>query len=175
MPFHKGNCGIAMANNEDPNFQDAVRFVNWVNELDDTYKIFLFSTLNAIFLYGALTIGQSVDPDAIKQLVVDTFIKALGNPQLISAWGIIQYVLAIIGIIQLGLSISAILKYRLKGIVISTFAFIGWFGLFYSSKYSWPQWVLWILLGLIFISIIIARVSSKLEFDKEGKVIYNGK
>ncbi len=155
-----------MANNDAPNFQDAVGFVNWVNKLNDTYKIFLFSTLNAIFLYGTLTTGQSIDPDAIKQLVVGTFIKALGNPQLISAWGIIQYVLAIIGIIQLGLSVYAILKYRLKGIVIATFAFIGWFGLFYSAKHLWPQWVLWIFLGLIIISIVIARADSKLKFDK---------
>lgn len=164
-----------MANNDDLNFQDTVRFVNWVNKIDDTYKIFLFSTLNALFLYVTLTTGKSIDPDAIKQLVVGTFINTLGNPQLISAWGIIQYVLAIIGIIQLGIYIYAILKYRLKGIVIATFAFIGWFGLFYSTKYSWPQWVLWILLGLIIISSVIARASSKLKFDKEGKVIYNGK
>lgn len=122
-----------------------------------------------------MTTGQSIDPDAIKQLVVGTFINILGNPQIISAWGIIQYVLAIIGIIQLGLSIYAIQKYRLKGIIIATFAFIGWFGLFYSTKYSWPQWVLWILLGLIIISIVIAKTDSKLKFDKEGKVIYNGK
>ena len=151
-----------MANNDDPNFQETAKFVNWVYKLDDIYKIYLFSTLNAIFLYIDLTTGQSIDPDAIKQLVVDTFIKTLGNPQLIFAWGVISYILAVIGLIQLGLSIYAIQKYRLKGIIIATFAFIGWFGLFYSTKYSWPQWVLWILLGLIIISIVIAKTDSKL-------------
>jgi len=58
-----------MANNDDLNFQDTVRFVNWVNKINDTYKIFLFSTLNAIFLYVTLTTGKSIDPDAIKQLL----------------------------------------------------------------------------------------------------------
>lgn len=164
-----------MSNNHDPNFQETARFVNWVYELDDAYKIFLFSMLNAVFLYVTLITGQSIEPDAIKQLVVDTFIKTFGNPQLILAWGVISYFLFIIGIIQLGLSIYAILKYRLNGILIATFAFIGWFGLFYSSNYSWPQWVLWILLGLIIISYFIARTSSKLDFDEEGKVIFNDK
>ena len=164
-----------MPNNDEPNFQDTIRFVNWVNKLDDTYKIFLFSTLNAIFLYVTLITGKSIDPGAIKQLVVGTFINTLENPQLTSAWGIIQYVLVIIGSIQLVIYIYAILKYRLKGIIIATFAFSGWFGLFHSTKYSWPQWVIWILFGLIIISSVIARADSKLKFDKEGKVIYNGK
>ncbi len=55
------------------------KMIEAVLKLDDTYKIFLLSTLYAIFLYSILFIGIDITPEGIYTLTINTFITALAN------------------------------------------------------------------------------------------------
>jgi len=79
-------------------------FIKWVSKLNDSYKIFLFSTINALFLFVYITTGQNIDPDSIKELIVSSFVKSTGNEALNSLWAnIAQPILWVIGLLQIGI------------------------------------------------------------------------
>ena len=150
-------------------------FIEWISQLDDSYKVYLFSIFDAIFLFIAIKFGIGIDPDSLKELVVDSFIPVFGNDTLNVIWKtILQPALWIIGLIQTGISVFTIWRFRILGLVVSTTAFFGVLLLLLSANYSWPQWVLYVSIAVIGISYIIARRNSNLEFDNDGRVIYDG-
>lgn len=155
----------------DPSYSE---FVEWISELDDSYKVYLFSLLNAIFLFVMVKFGIGIDPDSLKEMAIDTFVTSLGNEALISIWKFfVQPVLWIFGLIQLGISIFAIWKFRILGVVITSTAFFGLLLLLVSASSGWPQWVMYVSFAMIVASYIIARINSKLSFDRDGNVIYD--
>jgi len=149
-------------------------FIEWIQRLDDPYKVFLFTLLNAIFLYAIVTTGHGIDLDSIRELVVGTVIETLGDETLNFLWTVIfQPILSFAGLIQLVISIYAIWKFRWLGVIVSVSGFVGWILLFFTSYYGWPQIVFWIGIVLVVVSYVIARYSSNLKFDPEGNVIFD--
>ena len=147
-------------------------FIGWMNKLDDPYKVFVWTLINVISLYAMITVGVGIDPESIKEFVVDNIIKTQGNETFNFIWSaIVKPILSIGGIIQLIISLYAIWKFRWLGIVVSVTGFIGWFLLIFKTTNNWPQEVFWIGAILVIISYLIARYSSKLKFDQEGRVI----
>lgn len=96
------------------------------------------------------------------------------SPLAVGAWTYVEGILTVVGFIQLGITAYGIWKYKLTGIIIAVFAFIGWFALLESSKYTFKEWELFVFLGMIIVSYLLARRGSKLKFNKDGRVIYNG-
>lgn len=54
---------------------------------------------------------------------------------------------------------------------VSLTGFIGWVFLIFKTMNNWPQEVFWIGAILVIASYIIARFSSKLRFDQDGRAI----
>ena len=163
-----------MAQDQDFNLQDAKKFIDRVSDLDDIYKVYLFSALNAIFLFCTFVIGVSIDPTSIQLMTITAIINTLKSPLAAGAWMYVEDILTVVGFIQLGITAYGIWKYKLTGIIIAVFAFSGWFALLESSKYTFKEWELFVFLGMIIVSYLLARRGSKLKFDKDGRVIYNG-
>lgn len=155
---------------QDPSYSE---FVEWVSQLDDSYKVYLFSLLNALFLFIAIKFGIGIDPDSLKELVVGSVITSFGSETLNIIWkNILQPALWVIGLIQIGISIFTIWKFRMLGLIVSSTAFFGLLLLLFSANYGWPQWILYTSVCMIGVSYVIARRNSKLKFDKDGNVIY---
>lgn len=147
-------------------------FIDWVNKLDDPYKVFLWTLINVISLYAMITIGVGIDPNSIKEFVIDTVIKTNGNETFNFIWSVIvKPILSIGGIIQLIISLYAIWKFRLLGVIVSITGFVGWVFLIFKTMNNWPQEVFWIGAILVLASYLIARYSSKLRFDQDGRAI----
>ena len=158
-----------MPKREEPSIAE---FIEWINKLDDPYKVFLWTLLNVISLYAMITVGVGIDPDAIKEFVAGTIIETYGDETFNLIWSaIIQPILSIGGIIQLIISLYAIWKFRWLGVVVSLTGFIGWFLLIFKTTNNWPQEVFWAGAILVIISFVFARYSSKLKFDQEGRAI----
>lgn len=155
---------------KDPNISD---FIGWVNRLDDPYKVYVFSIFNAIILFIFLTVGINIDPESLHQLAIGQIIKSLTPTSIGSLWNnFVEPALAIFSVIQLGLSIYSIYKYRLQGIVIAGCGFFGMLGLLYTTK-GLPFNTIWIWLPMLAISWYIARRNSSLKFDKNGNPIFD--
>lgn len=155
----------------DPSYSE---FIDWVSQLDDSYKVYLFSLLNALFLFITVKFGIGIDPDSLKELAANSIITSFGNETLSAIWkNVLQPALWIFGLIQTGISIFTIWKFRLLGLVVSTTAFFGLLLLLFSASGGWPQWVMYTSIGMIGVSYVIARRNSKLEFDRNGSVIYD--
>jgi len=147
-------------------------FIEWINRLDDPYKIFVFTLLNVISLYAMTTVGIGIDSNSINEFVAGTVIETYGDESLNFIWStMIQPVLLIVGVIQLIISLYAIFKFRWLGIIISVTGFAGWILLIFRLKNGWSEETLWIGIVLVIISYGIARYSSKLNFDQEGRAI----
>lgn len=148
-----------------------VEFLEWVNRLDDPYKVFLFSLISAIFFFVFLTTGIQIDPDSLRELALGEIINSLGNDLVSSIWdNFVGPVLTIIGLIQVGISIYAIYKYGKTGIIISGCGFFGILGLLFTTK-GLPNETIALWLPMITASWFFARKNSKLKFDRDGKVI----
>ncbi|MCL4383606.1 hypothetical protein M1278_03150 [Candidatus Marsarchaeota archaeon] len=158
------------------------KMIEAVLKLDDTYKIFLLSTLYAIFLYSRLFIGINITLEGIYTLTINTFITALANNMiqyhlvrlvLDSLIIIVSFVFYIIGMRKLMISFYKIMTYRLLGVVIALTGFAGWFLIFvinlqlHINSETWDT----ICVILIVCSYLLARFNSKYKFDKEGKAI----
>lgn len=142
-------------------------FIAWINQLDDPYKIFVWTLINVISLYAMSTIGIGIDSDSINEFVADTIIETYDDESLNFIWStIIQPVLLIVGVIQLIISLYAIWKFKWLGAIISITGFVGWVLIIFRLGNNWPEEVLWIGIILVIISGGFARYSSKLEFDK---------
>ena len=149
-----------------------VEFLAWIRKLDDSYKIFLFSLLSAFFLFVTLSTGQSIDPDSINELIVGAFVKSLGNESLILIWAYLaRPILFVGGILQILISLYAIYKFGLIGMIVSSTGFVGLFLLLLSASFNLPQPLVYISLALIIFSYLLARWKSNLQFDDEGRVI----
>ena len=147
-------------------------FIIWINQLDDPYKVFLWTLINVVSLYAMITVGVGIDADSIKEFVAGTIIETYGDEAFNLIWSvIIQPILSVGGIIQIIISLYAIWKFRWLGIVVSLTGFIGWFLLIFNAINNWSQEVLWTGIILVLISAGIAKYSSKLKFDQEGRVI----
>jgi len=147
-------------------------FIEWINRLDDPYKIFVFTLFNVISLYAMTTVGIGIDPNSINEFVAGTIIETYGDETLNFVWSnLIQPVLLIVGIIQLIISLYAIWKFKWLGMIISITGFVGWVFVIFRLGSNWPEEVLWAGIVLVIISYVFARYSSKLEFDNEGRVI----
>lgn len=147
-------------------------FIEWVSKLDDPYKVFLWTLINVISLYAMITVGVGIDPDSIKEYILDTIIKTQGNNTFNFIWSaIVKPILSIGGIIQLLISLYGIWKFRWLGVVVSLTGFVGWVFLIFKTMNNWPQEVLWMGAILVIASYIIARFSSKLRFDQDGRAI----
>ncbi|MEM4241638.1 MAG: hypothetical protein QXW08_06005, partial [Candidatus Nitrosotenuis sp.] len=106
---------------------------------------------------------------------IDSIVTSLGNEALTTIWkGFVQPVLWIFGLIQLGISIFAIWRFRILGVIVSSMAFFGFLLLLFSASLGWPQWIMFISVAMIGLSYIIARRNSNLSFDRNGNVIYDG-
>ena len=148
-------------------------FIAWINQLDDPYKVYLFSLINAVILFILLTTGINIDPEALRELAFGQIIKLLAPAAIGSLWNnFIAPALGIFGVIQVGLSIYSIYKYRLQGIIISGCGFFGMLGLLYTTK-GLPFNTVWLWLPMIVISWFIARHNSNLEFDTNGNPIFD--
>ena len=147
-------------------------FITWINQLNDPYKIFVWTLINVISLYIMMATGIGIDPDSINEFVAGTLIETYGDETLNFIWAtMIQPILLIIGIIQLLISLYAIWKFKWLGMIISVTGFIGWSLVIFRLGNNWPEEVLWIGIVLVIISYGFARYSSKLKFDQEGGVI----
>ena len=146
-------------------------FIAWINQLDDPYKIFVWTLINVISLFTLTTIGIGIDKDFINEFVAGTIIETYGDKMLNFIWSTaIQPVLLIVGVIQLIISLYAISKFRWLGVIISVTGFIGWVLIIFRLGKNWSE-VLWIGIILVIISYVFARYSSKLDFDQEGRVL----
>jgi len=146
-------------------------FIAWINQLDDPYKAFLFSIINAIFLFAFLSTGINIDPDALRELIIEKLIFSLDNEILNTLWNnLLGPILLIFGIIQVIISLYAIYKYKILGLLIAAPAFFGMLGLLYTSS-GLPGEIAIIWVVMIGFSLYIARRNSKLDFDRNGKVI----
>ena len=147
-------------------------FIAWINQLDDPYKVFVWTLINVISLYAMTTVGIGIDPNSINEFVAGTVIETYGDETLNFIWEtVVQPVLLIIGIIQLIISLYAIWKFKWLGAIISVTGFIGWVLVIFRLKNNWSEEIFWAGIVLVIISYVFARYSSKLEFDQEGRVI----
>jgi len=138
-------------------------FIEWIQKLDDSYKIWLFGTVNAIFSFIYISTGQQVDPDSLKQLVFGAFIQSLGNNALDLVWTYIASPgLFVYGIIQTVLLLLLIWKKGPLSISIALTSFFGWITLFLASRY---EVLVYLALIFIFGSYVVARHYSKLKFN----------
>ncbi len=147
-------------------------FIAWIHQLDDPYKVFLFSLLNAIYLYAVITIGHSIDPDTIKGIFLGELIESLGNETLSWFWvNLFQPLSFVAGMVELAICLYAIWKFRLLGAVVALSGFVGWVILLFRISMQWPQEVFYFGVALVLISFIVAVMKSSLKFDDSGRVV----
>lgn len=155
--------------------------IDWIMKLDDTYKIFLLSTLYALFLYSILFIGVDITQEGIYALTINTFIIALANMVkyhlirliLDGITIVVSFIFYLIGLNSLFVSFYRIWTYRLLGIVIALTGFFGWFLLFVLDlKLQLNNiYINAFCLGLVIVSAVLAKLNSNLKFDNEGRAI----
>ena len=89
------------------------------------------------------TVGIGIDTNSINEFVAGTIIETHGDETLNFVWStLIQPVLLVIGIIQLGISLYAIWKFRWLGVIISITGFVGWVFVIFRLGNNWPEEVL---------------------------------
>ncbi len=84
-------------------------FIEWINRLDDPYKIFVFTMFNVVFFVYCDNSRNGLDPNAINEFVAGTVIETRSDESLNFVWPtLIQPVLLIVGIVQLTISLYTI-------------------------------------------------------------------
>ncbi|AFS80046.1 hypothetical protein NKOR_00640 [Candidatus Nitrosopumilus koreensis AR1] len=148
-----------------------VEFIEWIKELDDPYKVFLFSLFSAISLYVIVQFGHDIDPATINEIFLGELIKSLGNETLIWFWAnVFQPVSAIAGILELIVLLYAIFRLGIIGLFVSITGFIGWIILIFRITLDWIPEIFYVGVVLVLISAIIAKINSNLDFDEQGSV-----
>lgn len=151
-----------------------IAFLEWINQLNDSYKIFLYGIFNGVFLAVFLISGRWIDPESMLQEVTGIFINSFGNEPVNIVWSnIIQPVLLIVGIIEICFHLYIIYKFGKVGISIASMSFVGMLLLLTITNYGMPSETIYVSLVLILVSGGIAKYYSNLDFDSEGRVIYD--
>ncbi len=151
-----------------------IAFLEWVSQQNDSYKIFLYGVFNGIFLGIFLISGQWIDPESMLQEVTGIFINSFGNESVNIVWSnLVQPVLLIVGVIEICFHLYMIYKFGKIGISIVSMSFVGILLLVTMTHYSMPSETTYVSLALILVSGVIARHYSNVDFDSEGRVIYD--
>ena len=149
-----------------------IEIIKQIMRLDDTYKIFLLSTLYAIFLYSILFIYIDITPEGIYALTINTLITFIAN--LIQnhltrlALGgltiIVSIILYFMELVKLLESFYKISHYKWLGITIALTGFLGWFLVFVINLQLNIHNILYdgLCILLIGISFFLAALHSKL-------------
>lgn len=149
-----------------------IEIIEWIMRLDDTYKIFLLSTLYAIFLYSILFIGINITPEAIYTLTINTFITSIANliqnhPIRLALGGltiVVSIIFYLIGLVKLLKSFYKIGSYKWLGITIALTGFLGGFLFFVINLQLNIHSILYdaLCILLIGISFFLAALHSRL-------------
>jgi hypothetical protein len=76
-------------------------------------------------------------------------------------------------LIEIGFHLYLIYRFGKIGIIIASTSFVGTLLLLVSAHYNLPPEIVYVSLPLVIASALIAKYYSNLDFDKEGKVIYD--
>jgi hypothetical protein len=146
-------------------------FIDWVRELNDPYKVFVFSLLSAISLYAIVQFGHDIDPSTINEIFLGELIKSFGNESLVWFWAnVFQPISLIAGILELLVCLFAIFRLGIVGLIVSITGFVGWIILIFKITLNWMPEIFYVGTALVIISFVIARITSRLDFDNEGRI-----